>query len=674
MNGKIEVESGGNTLGRKESMNFINHDMKNFLEALRSGAPVCCTPKGEWFTAGFFRRLVSSEEDRLITVAQGFVKSIDELESVPVRFDMDQAVDYDSYVAAAEVILEKLNTFSSVAAFDASFNLLHRLISLRYRLEGVNGGFDTVAPDIDESVYLRRQVREWKEKQPLIARKELTEGDLKRIQETVSYSQFLLLLACDGDLRESFFIWTIRDKMSPAAFIQFPAMQEKITASSLAGRIGRVNGQMLQITKIVTSAGVEKIMTLPFEGRNVNILDDKLAYTFRGNFTLTVARIFEIFANKFARAGDIELLAEGVINWNYLKMGWYDADQNRYHVVDVKKPGWWKRLPVFEVISLETARERFGNHVNGKNWNIAAAASRGSATLDYENTHAYLDIAIPVGNGNYAIYDFGKIANEFPTNMKETLSMFALNVEASVAYPDESIYYSHREHAYYSFPMTPEQGMKCMESITEDILVARENNFLYQIESDNCAKWAQEKIAAGIGEENIPNLFQMHLLATEPVGPVAHLFKFLRKLPKELRTYVLTRLHIPLGAGRKTYINMGGKRIAKSLSKHEFFETGIVYLPAYLHRQQEMGLIGRTIEIFEKAIAEAAETVARPAHAFARKMMELYNLTLSEIRYYKFLLAKILNARRNSCRVLIPQFTSAYLSDLRTTTPARLFE
>lgn len=602
-------------------MKPIARTLRTFLRALRHNEAIICSHDGMWNYENsmqkLWRKAVGDTTSCISDLAKSFVHVLDRLEtSSPVFFGAPDRSLLLLYIKAAKTILMHMEN-SHLQDTNLFQQLSRRFMALLYRLEDANGGFSRQSPDAGDQLELRRLAIAWKEVNPLIPDKALTEQEIDAIREACTYPLFIHILLDDAELQNQFFEWVIRDKNLPGPFIQFPAMQQRITTSNLAGRIGRVNPHMLKITYIPEEGVVRKALTLPFEGIDIDILNDHNSHTFRGNYTLQVSEVFNIFHNKFAGAGNLELLAGGVTNWNYLKCARWDNNKQCHIPINIYRRDWWKELPPLETLSLDQMKKRYGDHVDGVQWNIAAAASRGSATLDYEATHAYLNVAIPNGDGSYNVYDFGKLANVFPTTFLEKISVFAFNVHASVAYPDESIFYSFREHTYYSVPMDAAKAFEVMESIRQDMLISADNHFVYQIESDNCARWAQHKIEAGVGEDLLPNLFQMHLLATEPSGFTKWLFAAIKKAPMPLRTFILTRLHFPLGAGVGTWIIEQGTRVYKSLSRHEFFETGLVYLPAYLHRQQEIGLLSTVIDCADYIVSKVSDSLAYLArHVF----------------------------------------------------------
>lgn len=493
---------------------------------------------------------------------------LDELEKEPIYFGLQDA---------NQKLMALANSYSGTKD-----NLVkQRVLALQYRLEILPLHFDRFLFEA-----LRKQAEFWKCEQDLMPIKELNLNDLKELEKIAYHTEFAKLVLNDAKLQKDLFNWILRDQNEATVFIQFPALIQKINSCNLNGRLSCHGGHLLKIEKQkLQSGGFRKIVTLPFEGKPVNILDANRKIHFRGNVAVSIQEIFEVFKDKDYRVGNFEFMKDGIINWNIHHLGYWDEDVQDYVRVDLNKSEWWKQLPIFETLTLNQVRMRYGWPANGSNWIAAASATRGLANLSYEKTHAFLEIAIPLGCGKYGIYDFGKLAYKYPSSFLEMMDMFCKNVHATVAFPDENVFYSHRQHALHPFCLTSAQGFKLMDLIKQDILVARAYNFIYQIESENCAKWVQLKLETILGEQNVPNLYRMQLLNTEPDGPVSKIFALIKKLPENWQVPLLTTLHLPLGAAKKTWIEENGVQVAKSLKDHSFFNTGEVYLPAFMHDQ-----------------------------------------------------------------------------------------
>lgn len=459
--------------------------------------------------------------------------------------------------------------------------LEQRILALNYRLEKFPLKFHRKLFEL-----LREEAKRWKEEQAIITTKNLNLSDLKELKVVACHGPFAELILKSESLKHLLFNWILRDQNEAEVFIQFPSLIDRLNDCKLNGRLSCHGCHLLKIKKYNLEEGIfQKIVTLPFEGRLINILDESQTVDFRGGVRKTVAEVFEVFKNKDFAVGDFEFMKEGIINWNIHHLGYWDDNEQKYIKIELDHPNWWEQLPFFEVLSSQQVKLRYGWAVNGANWIAAASATRGLASLSYEQTHAFLELAIPLGKGMYGIYDFGKLAYKYPCSLWEMLDMFCKNVHATIAFPDENVFYSHRQHALHAFNLTAEQGIKLMTLIKQDIQIARSYNMIYQIESENCAKWVQLKLEAILGKSKVPNLYRMKLLNTEPDGPVSKIFAVIKKLPESWQVPLLTTLHLPLGAAKETWIEENGVPVAKSLKRHSFFNTGEVYLPAFMHDQ-----------------------------------------------------------------------------------------
>ncbi len=581
-------------------MRMITQSVQQFTLAVTKGEAVSIDSAGRWKVDSFFitllKRLISLGLPLIVPVALQFIKILDQLEETPIKFGAPQTLDFNAYLLAAEALLRRLNLSTHSKALHAKNQLLRRIIALRYRLEPENGGEGPELSDPAAFIQILKLAAKWKQDQDIFYCKELSSLDHEKLAEAVRYKHFAERLLQDQDLCNLFFTYLLRDHLEIDFFIQFPALHEKLLTSNLQGRIGRMGREYLKIVKVGISQNIisnsisqEKNVTLPFEGIPCNILNPFTEVHLRGNYSLTINEVFEIFKNKYREVGNLEFLAEGISNWNVHKLGWWDDRRKKFELLSLINKDWWKPLPLFEVISKEEARKRYGDHLNGTSWSAAATATRGAATLDYDNSHAYLELIMPRGGDRYAIYDFGKTATKFPTTFLESVRMFCHTVIATVAYPDENVFYTHRQHSQHSIPLNQRQGHQILELIRLDLIKARAGNFVYQIESENCAKWLHEKLEAVVGK--LYNIFTMKLLNTEPIGLVRWIFDGIKILPESWQVPVLMFFHYLLGAYQKTTIFENNSFIIKSLSKHTFWKTGEVFLPAFLHQQRQIGVL-----------------------------------------------------------------------------------
>lgn len=468
----------------------IKKNLDQLRDALSKGKPVVFNPRGGWSVEGkgmgFFRDVFHLNEARLNTVADALIKALNELESDPIQLEMNEShkEKFHNYVEIARSTIAQEEQSSLPASFSLKVALARRLIALQYRLEKRNGGLNPVETQPDILKELLHLAFDWKKQQVLIEEKTVTPVELEKLREAARYPEFTELMLGLIELRNEFFTWIIRDGNSVAPFIQYPSTTKKLIDVGLNGRIGRMGGKDLQI---FTQRGF-KYLGLRMNGKLTNILDDRQVVEFSEGYKLNVREIFEIFRNKNTKSGNLEMMADGLVNWCPHKLARWDAQNKVYRPIDINQPKWWEQMPLLEELTLDEAQNRYGFGLDGTNWIAAAAATRGYANLDVDQTHAFLEVVMPVGNGNYRIYYFGKFAEVFHASFMENFLTFCQTVPAVVSMPDENIFYTNRQFKRESFFLDSHEGLRLMDLIRKDIVNVRKRNFVYQITSENCAK------------------------------------------------------------------------------------------------------------------------------------------------------------------------------------------
>jgi hypothetical protein len=584
----------------------ISNNIRGFNRALREEKSLRVTSEGDFYVTygftSFFQRVFGLDQFAWLNISRVFRDVLKEVESIAVDIiisnsNANQADVYKDFIDSAKKILEKLEGFHSDRVREEIVLLKRDLVALLYRIEENNGGLSNSSVSNDQLISLIEAARSWKSSQVVFHDSLLSQDDIITLHEACHYSAFVDIILSNQKLLEKFLIWALRDRISIKTFIEYPSIAQKINDFDLNGRIGRMGGNLLKVVNVQNSedGSIQKIVTLPFEGRDISILDEKRYVLFKGNYALTIQEIFEEFAKKRYGGSNLEFMAEGIINWNSFHWGWWDESAQKYQLIDLEASDWWKQLPVLEVLSLRNAREKFGTHLDGRQWNVSAIATRERATLDFEGAHAYSSIAIPQGNGKYAVYPFGKFAMKFPETLTKALLNIGHTSDATVAYPDENVYYTHRQRSRFSFAINEQQGLVYMDSIKKDMLLSRAGNLVYQIETENCAKWAHQKIEEIVGHHRIPNVFQMPFLNSEPHGFMETVFAGVKSFPESWHVPTTVIIHFLLGGYKGLWIWEEGRRVWKALTHHSFWNDTIIYHPSMLHKQQELGIIGRHV-------------------------------------------------------------------------------
>ncbi len=438
-------------------MKKLERSLRDLNKAIKKGQPVACNRWGYWYVERPFmvalRRFFRQEESRKLGLIQALVSLLEETEKTPVRFRKDDQISLPQFFHEPQALLTAAD---SVVASDINNSAVRELqrhaLALRYRLEGVHGGVDKVPADANMLSKIRSAVINWKESHEVLTEIDLSAEEEKKLIQTCEYAEFANMLMSDESLMNQFFSWIIQDKNSVSVFVEFPKVQQRIVDCLLNGRVSRFGKEILRVTFQECDADTsEKVVVLPFEGKDLSILGEEREIVFRGNYRMTIRDVFHFFRDKYIEVGNLELMAEGIINWNVFEWGFWNADKNDFDRVDLEHSGWWKDLPVFEILSKKDAQERYGDHLDGFQWNVTAVSTRGTLTMDFENSHAFEEIAVPLGDGSYRVYSFGKYATEFPVTFYEKVTSLAKTVPATVSYPDENEYYTFRQHARHYF-------------------------------------------------------------------------------------------------------------------------------------------------------------------------------------------------------------------------------
>lgn len=503
------------------------------------------------------------EGKKIASVAKAYISYLDSLEAKSCRTEEAGGTasfggqDAKAILKTADIISQILSK-SSVPAAKKELARLHlRVVSLKYRL-----GY---AAPVQENVALFEKVQNlaenWKSSLHIFDYASLTARENDMLRAMTKYPSFMKLVLEDRRLREEFFEWAIRDKVAPEPFILFPATARKITECGLASRIGYFDGKQLKVELHKD----RPILTLPFEGKPLNILNPAQEVVFKGGYVLTVREIFKVFADRKWGIGNLEYANEGIINWNPKRFGWFNAHTKDYERIDFDMENWWEQLPVYKEVTPEEAGEIYGKVCDGEQWVVAIKASREHPNMHPVGTHCYLEIAVPT-KGKYRIFDFGKFSDEYPRKWYHYFKTIAQTIPAVISCPDENIFYSNRQQAAHPVLASSYKGRAVMNSIKKDILYSFKGNLFFQFLTHNCCHWATKKARKHFGHVNVPDYFGIRFEETRGTGILGKFLSFLRCLPYTVRWVFLTSIFAAMGglkgrvvhkkSGKKQYISL----------------------------------------------------------------------------------------------------------------------
>ncbi len=571
-------------------MQVSSDNIFRFSDALEGDAPAEVTFKERIYyllfgKSGYYRNLTTL-----------FLAQMDLFERRPLDFkgNLDgQKIKIAAFIRAAELLQSKLAKYP--ATEKELSTLLQRVIALKYRAEGVNGGSDKKleATACEPMILL---LSDWKKTRPYYVeeQKHLSAGDKEVVNEICRYPDFASLVMQNSSLREELFDWSIKENNQVEIFVEFPSVTERIRSVLLSNRVGRFAGKIMNLEKTD-----QKTVTMRFQveclSRRVSILDESQVLEFRGGGKWSIRQVFEEhFAKKNDKIGDFEVFGgdrtkeedTGILCWNAHELGYYSPSIKDYVRIDLDAPQWWNQLPVFEIVEIEELQKRTGLKIENKPWGVAmASASRENPNLDIDKCHGYLGVAIRQEDGRYRVLDFGKYPVQFPVTLVEKIFFLTDTIISKLEHPETNNFYSERQKAVHAKELDEKKGEKLMGLIAEDLKKARKGDIIFQFGWDNCAYWPQDLFSKIF--ENTGNLYRMSLYKTEISQKVLKsVVWFGGCLPKRLQSVWMTFLLYVLGYNRGKLV--GG--VKKSFSDTPFVhgeEPHQLFCPSYLHKQIE---------------------------------------------------------------------------------------
>lgn len=571
-----------------QPINFskVTDSLSIFHEKFEKGDHVELKTTGIWKRENLFLRFIRwifrLHDRRVIKTARAFTQFLDKLEKMPVHFDNKDPTEqkfYTQCLKTAKLLKAKVKRPKALSGLE------WRVTGLKYRLEKENGGLN---PDEScSSDELLALAKEWKNKEVLYDDKELANWEVEKIKEAAKYPKFVNVLKKTPFFQTLFFKWALRDGNNVRAFIEYPATYQRLKECLLAGRIGRfAKGAMLRIEKQEN----EKVITLPFEGKKVNLLDESQTITLSNEWKLTVKAALDVFKDKNKRTGNLEFFdKEGIVNWNAHFYGRWDPKTKKHSQISINQEKWWEKFPVFEELSLEEVQKRYGAKLEAGQWlGLAQASCMKEKNVD--DAHGYEGVLIPnEGGKTYRLMEFGKFAEGFPSNILQTLFFLGATRKSRISYPDENGFYSHRKRAFWPKALTPKEGTKLMNKIGSELIKALEGNLVFQFSGENCAYWPQmlnEDLFAPV-----PNFFRVDGLKAKPENPVLkRMFRHFKKHPKRKEFHLKLLKALFCGCRSKKVVE-NGKKVKKSIFRSEFGTKNLIYLPGMLHHQILKGTI-----------------------------------------------------------------------------------
>lgn len=544
------------------------------------------------------RNYFRPQSNTLISLGKRCESLLDKVERTPTLFTanesqtLEQNQSYAACLKTAKTVVSMLSASKSPQIKASLNSLMQRVAALQYRIEGANGGLDRSAIDPALTEKLCAAAQEWKNKYPLIAKKELSAQEITKLEKASTYPEFCtVLLSGDKRLKEAFFNWALRENNDVSLFIEFPATWARIKSSYLSSRIGELGVQALQnrVQKENAPKGLmEKNIILPFFNGagtdNISILDESREVGLNDGLNITINKILTVLSRKNHEVGDLEMFRHGIMNWNCHQLGSLNSATGGYDRIDLTDENWLKKLPVLKEITHTDLEERVGEKLKAGEWVVFAKASRTTADLDLDGRHGYFELAVPTGDGKYGLYPFGIFPPSFPISVVELLKFLGNTFRAKISYPDENFFYAHRQQAEYPMRLSDQEVRDFMKVLQKELIKSRYGHLIFQFGAENCAYWSQ--CVLNTIEAKKHNFYKTDYVESYPLNPLMkNIFAFFRSLPKLIRNSAIRNVDAMFGTRRGIYVFENRQRVFKSHKTSPVRNEFVIYQPGHLHQQ-----------------------------------------------------------------------------------------
>lgn len=382
---------------------------------------------------------------------------------------------------------------------------------------------DTIKKDAE---WLEKKVKKYFQRQEIQQLRPEDEQNLKiKIERAACYPEFMASLKNNWILRDAFCKWLRASphgsKDAVDTFIQAPYIQTLMSKSFLDKRVQRIANDGL---RFIQKEGRRKEVQLLIHGQyqSISYLDGIVK---TGDATTrTVKSLFQQFQSVKEQNIDLEFLETGIEEGDF-QLKKFDFTQEK----------WWEKLPVIEIQSKEAVQKRFPNEkIDGTQpLLVLHSTTKNPKVLAPLDTHSFIDIYIPQGDGTFNVISPGKYADSYVPSFKEKgFSLFTIvdriknlvdnfrfafsSRQGTYVLADSNNYMTHRHHKEVCLPpLSKDQFETTMQFVKEQFINAREGRMLFQMQGNNCATTIEELL-----KRLDPNLnfspYRAHILETKP--------------------------------------------------------------------------------------------------------------------------------------------------------------
>lgn len=542
-----------------------------------------------------YKWLTGYESKMLLKIAQMATQQLDELEQLKIKFKSngpkkvinDEQTEF-KLNAIIDVSLHALAWLKKLNIKDLS-HLEYKCIALTYRMK------DTMPPEvpIEKITVVDHKLKElttsFKKESYAISKKGITEKEEKILDDVIDqYPDFVDYILTKGNekILKEFHKWTIQNNCPANVFIEFPHIQKTLKQSYLASRIGVIGNNLL---KVGYNSKGEKDVTLSFitsKGQeDVSILneDEKVKFsTWKSGKVeqeYSLKEIWEQFVLKNDKDDTpVEMFYDGITLFNTAQYDGVDF------TTDNEK--WYEDLPVYKVVTSKELEALYGKISQNGEWLVTAKSASQTANIGFNGHHAFLEIAVPDGKGNFRLYPFGKYPKYFPTGAIESLVSLGNTVEGHIIF-DQNVYYTMRNITSVPFVINAKKGEALMKEIKADVKLAKNGKLPFQIiNENNCAGWVESKLNQVFKDESLkvnPSLFKVNVLAMDAPQPFGILLGIVNAMYFKVIQNLLLTLgqYIVLGPTRGLNVGNDSNPQWKTVTGSSYWKSFDTYHPKF---------------------------------------------------------------------------------------------
>ncbi len=202
--------------------------------------------------------------------------------------------------------------------------------------------------------------------------------------------------------------------------------------------------------------------------------------------------------------------------------------------MNLESADWWKELLEFETLTKKQVEERYKVQIKEGESLIVLNASRQHTYLRSDNNHSWFVVVTKKenekGEDKYHVLPMGKYATYYAQNDLELFFFIFGTQPASICYPDENMFYYHREKCNLPLVAKPHHFSRFMDKVRRDMILAKEGKLYFQSQGNNCATWLQETLDYAFEGQVLPRFFEIDVLETTGPFPVNKIISTLNSI------------------------------------------------------------------------------------------------------------------------------------------------